>query len=82
MWHDWRMDDSQQGNDMTTNMGTIDRGLRAIVGIALLAGAFVLGWFGGWMVWAAAVVGVVMLATSAMGNCPAYSILGIKTCKT
>jgi hypothetical protein len=67
---------------MTTNMGTIDRGLRAIVGIALLAGAFVLGWFGGWMVWAAVVVGVVMLATSAMGNCPAYSILGIKTCKT
>ncbi|AZL60056.1 DUF2892 domain-containing protein [Tabrizicola piscis] len=67
---------------MTRNMGSIDRGLRALVGLALLAGAFLLGWFGGWMVWAAAAVGVIMLATAAMGNCPAYSIVGIKTCKT
>ena len=67
---------------MTTNMGTIDRGLRAVLGLALLAGAFLLGWFGGWTVWAAAVVGVVMLATAAMGNCPLYSLVGIKTCKT
>lgn len=67
---------------MTKNMGTIDRGLRAVVGILLLLGAFVLGWFSGWIVWAAAAVGVVMLATSAMGNCPAYGIFGIKTCKS
>lgn len=67
---------------MTKNMGTIDRGLRALVGVVLLAGAFLLGWFAGWMVWAAAAIGVVMLATAAMGNCPAYSIFGIKTCKT
>ena len=67
---------------MTRNMGTIDRGLRALVGLVLLAGVFGLGWFAGWMVWAAAAVGVVMLATSAVGNCPAYSLLGIKTCKT
>lgn len=67
---------------MTMNMGTIDRGLRAIVGILALLGAFVLGWFSGWMVWVAAVVGVIMLGTAAMGNCPLYSIVGIKTCKT
>lgn len=66
---------------MTVNMGTIDRGLRALVGLALLAGAFVLGWFGGWMVWAAVVVAAVMLGTAAMGNCPAYSLIGIKTCR-
>ncbi|MFN6925465.1 MAG: DUF2892 domain-containing protein [Tabrizicola sp.] len=67
---------------MTKNMGTIDRGLRAIVGILALLGAFVFGWFSGWVVWVAAVVGVVMLATSALGNCPLYSVIGIKTCKT
>lgn len=67
---------------MTKNMGTIDRGLRAIVGILALLGAFVLGWFSGWMVWVAAVVGVIMLGTAATGNCPLYSIVGIKTCKT
>lgn len=67
---------------MTKNMGTIDRGLRAIVGLLALAGAFVLGWFSGWMVWAAAVVGVVMLVTAAVGNCPVYSLIGVKTCKT
>lgn len=67
---------------MTRNMGTVDRGLRALVGIVALAGAFVLGWFSGWMVWVAAVIGLVMLATSVMGFCPLYSIVGIKTCKT
>lgn len=67
---------------MTRNMGTIDRALRGLVGLLALAGAFVLGWFTGWVVWIAAGVGVVMLLTSAMGNCPAYSLIGIKTCKT
>lgn len=67
---------------MTRNMGTIDRGLRSLVGVLALAGAFVLGWFSGWMVWAAAAVGVIMLVTAAMGNCPLYSLVGIKTCKT
>ncbi|WP_135449788.1 MULTISPECIES: YgaP family membrane protein [Tabrizicola] len=67
---------------MTKNMGTIDRGLRAIVGILALLGAFVFGWFSGWVVWVATVVGVVMLATSALGNCPLYGVIGIKTCKT
>ena len=67
---------------MARNVGTMDRAARALIGILALLGAFVLGWFSGWMVWAAAVVGVVMLATAAMGNCPAYSLIGIKTCKT
>ena len=26
-------------------------------------------------------IGIVPLATALMGNCPAYSLLGIKTCK-
>jgi len=63
---------------MKTNVGSIDRTLRIIAGIALISQVFVgpLGpavW--GW-------IGVVPLATALMGWCPAYSILGIKTCTT
>lgn len=66
---------------MTRNAGTIDRSLRALVGIVALAGAFGLGWFSGWMVWAAAAVGVIMLATAALGYCPLYRLVGINTCR-
>lgn len=60
---------------MTRNMGTADRTVRAIVGIVLLALVFIgpqTAW--GW-------IGTIPLATALMGNCPAYSLLGIKTCK-
>jgi ABC-type transport system involved in cytochrome bd biosynthesis fused ATPase/permease subunit len=75
------MDDSQEGSRMTKNLGTVDRALRALVGILALAGAFALGWFSGWMVWAAAVVGVIMLVTAAVGMCPIYRLVGINTCR-
>ncbi|MDX5329207.1 MAG: DUF2892 domain-containing protein [Marinobacter sp.] len=61
---------------MTVNMGSADRIIRAIVGVILIALVFVgpqTAW--GW-------IGAVPLATTAIGNCPAYSLLGIKTCKT
>ncbi|HTN33953.1 MAG TPA: DUF2892 domain-containing protein [Marinobacter sp.] len=60
---------------MSINMGSADRIIRALVGIALLALVFVgpqTPW--GW-------IGVVPLATALIGNCPAYSLFGIKTCK-
>ncbi|WP_421704556.1 YgaP family membrane protein [Aliiroseovarius sp.] len=55
------------------NAGSIDRGLRVIIGLALVAWAV----FGG-PVWAW--IGVVPLLTGAVGSCPAYSIFGISTC--
>ncbi|MGO3228358.1 MAG: YgaP family membrane protein [Oceanisphaera sp.] len=61
---------------MKVNIGSIDRAVRIIVGLALIAIVFVgpqTPW--GWL-------GVIPLATALMGNCPAYSIFGIKTCKT
>ena len=60
---------------MTRNVGSIDRGLRIAVGLALLAlGAFgPLGWWG--------LIGLVPLATGLMSSCPAYSLLGVKTCE-
>jgi hypothetical protein len=60
---------------MTVNMGSADRIIRAVVGIVLIALVFVgpqTPW--GW-------IGIVPLATALMGNCPVYSIFGIKTCK-
>lgn len=66
---------------MTKNMGMIDRALRALVGVLALLGAFAFGWFAGWMVWAAAAVGVIMLGTAAMGFCPIYRLVGINTCR-
>jgi len=61
---------------MSRNEGSIDRLLRIIVGIVLIALVFVgpqtpLGW-----------IGVVPLLTGLVGYCPAYSLFGIRTCKT
>jgi hypothetical protein len=61
---------------MQKNVGTLDRALRIVVGIALIALAAT-GTVGPWG-W----IGAVPLATALIGWCPAYSLLGIKTCKT
>lgn len=61
------------------NMGQTDRLIRAIVGVVAIILFFTLA---GGLKWLALVVGIVMLATSAMGSCPPYQILGINTCKT
>ena len=60
------------------NMGKTDRTIRTVVGIVLLILAFAA--LGGALKWIALIVGVVMLATAAMGSCPPYAILGINTC--
>ena len=56
------------------NEGKIDRGLRVVLGLAVLSLAFV----GPESVWGW--VGLVPLLTGLVGFCPLYSILGIKTC--
>lgn len=61
---------------MKCNSGLIDRVLRVIVGLALIALA-VNGTIGMWG-W----IGVVPLLTGAIGFCPAYAILGMNTCGT
>ncbi|MGB5200190.1 MAG: DUF2892 domain-containing protein [Sedimenticolaceae bacterium] len=61
---------------MTKNIGTIDRTLRVIVGLALIA-LSVTGTTGPWG-W----IGIVPLVTALVSWCPAYTLLGIKTCKS
>ena len=59
---------------MTCNVGGIDRILRAIVGLGLIAIVFVgpqTPW--GW-------IGLVPLATAVLGWCPPYALLGLSTC--
>jgi hypothetical protein len=59
---------------MKRNEGNVDRGLRALAGIGLI-GAAVGGAIGPWG-W----IGLVPLATAAMGWCPLYSVIGVNTC--
>lgn len=66
---------------MNVNMGMIDRGLRLVVALVLLylaLGTTALG--GGLLYWLALLVAVVSGVTALVGNCPLYSMLGIRTC--
>ena len=62
---------------MDINEGTVDRILRVVLGIALLAwvltgpqeGWRLLGW-----------IGIVPLVTGLVGFCPLYRLLGFRTC--
>jgi|JI10StandDraft_1071094.scaffolds.fasta_scaffold570032_2 esterase/lipase len=56
---------------MKQNMGNIDRGLRAAVAL-VIAGLYFGGILSGTVAIALGVVGIVMLATSLVGSCPAY----------
>jgi len=59
---------------MKTNVGGIDRILRIVIGLVLIA-LTVTGTIGVWG-W----LGVVPLATGAIGWCPPYAIFGWNTC--
>lgn len=59
------------------NVGTIDRGLRIAIGLALLAWFFLGNWESPWHY--ALLIGVMPLATAAMGTCPLYTVLGLSS---
>ena len=59
---------------MKSNVGGIDKILRIVVGLALVAWVLL----GGGPVWAW--IGVVPLATGLTGFCPLYPLLGMNTC--
>jgi hypothetical protein len=57
------------------NAGSLDRALRALIGLGLIALVYVgpqTPW--GWL-------GLIPLGTAAMGWCPLYAIFGLSTCK-
>jgi hypothetical protein len=59
---------------MSANVGSFDRILRIVAGLVLLSLVFV----GPQTLWG--LVGIVPLLTGLVGVCPAYSLLGIRTC--
>ena len=64
---------------MSKNVGIVDRVMRIVIGLALIAYAIplgfpVTGW--NWVGW----VGVVPLITGIFGMCPAYRLIGLSTC--
>ncbi len=69
---------------MTVNMGTMDRAVRLVLGVALIAAALFSGWSafdGAALKYGAVVIGIVMLATATLRFCPLYTMLGVKTCR-
>jgi hypothetical protein len=67
---------NQQENAMTPNVGSADRTIRIIAGLVLLSLVFV----GPKTLWG--LVGLVPLGTALLRWCPAYTLFGIRTCKT
>ena len=59
---------------MTKNMGTVDRLARALLGVIIISlGLYFQSWWGA--------IGLIPLATAAVGFCGLYPLLGISTCK-
>lgn len=63
---------------MNRNVGTVDRAVRVVVGVAALVWAFVTGVTSG-LGLVLVVLAVVLIGTAAMGFCPLYRLLGIST---
>ncbi len=64
---------------MSANVGSIDRILRVIIGLVMIAYAIPIGFSStgwNWVGW----IGVIPLATAAFGFCPLYTIFGMNTC--
>ena len=61
---------------MTQNVGTIDRMIRILAGLALVVLAAT-GVLGAW-----AWLGLILLATGVVGYCMPYQWLGLNTCAT
>ena len=59
------------------NVGGLDRGVRIIAGLALLAMFFIYP-DASWRYFA--LIGVIPLFTGLFGTCPLYSIIGLSTC--
>jgi hypothetical protein len=62
-----------------SNVGSIDRIARVVVGLVLIAYAIPIGFHHtgwNWTGW----IGVVPLLTAIFGYCPAYTAFGVSTC--
>jgi hypothetical protein len=59
---------------MTKNVGSLDRGIRLILGLVIIGiGYYLQSWWGA--------IGILPILTAGIGWCPPYALLGISTCK-
>lgn len=63
---------------MNRNVGTVDRLVRALLGVGALAWAGALGWSSSAAIVLLVLAGI-LLVTAALGFCPLYRLLGIST---
>ena len=61
---------------MSNNVGSVDRVVRVLIGLALLAFAVYSGQPYAWLGY----IGIVPILTAIFGTCPLYSMLGVSTC--
>tara|TARA_R110002124_G_scaffold81627_4_gene215090 strand:- start:1 stop:234 length:234 start_codon:yes stop_codon:yes gene_type:complete len=69
---------------MKPNVGTIDRGVRLLLGVIVIIAPFVSGmalFASPTATVISVLVGLVLIGTSAMRFCPMYRLLGIQTCR-
>ncbi|MFN3171761.1 MAG: DUF2892 domain-containing protein [Hyphomicrobiales bacterium] len=70
---------------MSINVGNVDRAIRGLVGLFLIAAPF-LGLFGlavsGTVSYAMIAIGLVLVGTALFRFCPAYRLLGLSTCRS
>ena len=65
---------------MTKNMGTVDRGIRILVALAV-AVIYFTGTISSTLAIVLGVVAIVFVLTSFVGWCPIYALVGLSTCK-
>jgi len=59
---------------MNKNVGYIDRGIRVVAGVAIVAaGVYFQNYWGA--------IGLIPLLTGMIGWCPAYTLFGVSSCK-
>jgi hypothetical protein len=63
---------------MTTNMGALDRGLRTLAALGVVA-LYATGQIGGVTAAVLGAFALIFLLTSALGTCPLYWPLGLST---
>jgi hypothetical protein len=63
---------------MEKNVGSTDKVVRIVVGLAILSLLFILEGPNRWL----GLIGLGPILTAVVGWCPAYSVFGMNTCKT
>mgnify|MGYP005828446343 CR=1 FL=1 len=64
---------------MKANVGGMDKIVRIVLGVVLIAaGALGLGGLPWWV----AIIGLIPLGTALVGFCPLYTLIGVNTCPT